>query len=428
MHILNIILNLPLTNLNHWGYWLILLASTIEASPLLGIIIPGQTIVMFGGFLVKMEILHFWGVAAVAAIGAIMGDFVGYALGRKYGHDFIVKYGKYFLLKEKNYEKTKKLIHEHTGKTLFIGRFNSITRALSPFVAGSVHVGFYRFLFFNITGGICWALSFTILGYIFGHSFALVSKYVGRFILAGFIIGGFLIYAYHFLNKKRHLFAKYHLRLLALNIISIYLFSKMLEDLIDNEWIIKIDHFINTSVPLWWSPILNKIMILITTIGDKVVIIPLTFLVFIFLIYRKKWYNSLLLIFAVGGGGLLELIVKSIVKRPRPVNSLIFRSDFSFPSGHAIVAIIFFSLLLYFFKNEIKNKFGKMLFIIGNITLFLAISFSRIYLNIHWTSDVIAGLALGLFWLSFLVLVFKIISSLEFKTIKSVKEKLEKLF
>jgi undecaprenyl-diphosphatase len=118
----------------------------------------------------------------------------------------------------------------------------------------------------------------------------------------------------------------------------------------------------------------------------------------------------LLAFFGLGGGLLLETLIKLIVQRARPENSLITETGFSFPSGHATMSLILFTLLLLTFKNDIKNNALKWVFIVCNITLILLIGLSRIYLNVHWFSDVIGGFALGLFWLTLLILVFKYVN------------------
>lgn len=422
MSIIDRILSLPFPILNHWGYWIILLAAMLEASPLFGLLIPGQLIVILGGFFAKTGILEIGDVIWVSALGAIFGDLLGYILGRKYGYSFITRYGKYFFFKKEHFEKTKKLMNHHTGKTLIIGRFNSLTRAFAPFVAGSTDISFFKFLAYNIIGGISWAVSFSMVGYIFGKSYEVASKYVGRFIFIAFVLSILMIYLYRFINKRKHIFTKYHLYILILNIFSLYLFSKMIEDVVDKELITKLDIWINAKIVLLWNPLLNKIMIFITNIISPTHLFVLLIILFGVLVYKRKWYYSSLLLFSMIGGLLFEFLTKLIIHRARPENALIEVSGYSFPSGHATMAIIFFSLFLYSFKDDIKNRVFKNIFVISNVILFLLIGFSRVYLNVHWFSDVIAGFALGLFWLTFLILLFKLIIFSAKKTFGLVKK------
>ena len=86
MSLIDKIVSLPLPLLNHWGYWMILGFSIIEATPLFGLLIPGQLIVILGGFFAKIGVLDVGDVILVSAVGAILGDFLGYILGKKYGY------------------------------------------------------------------------------------------------------------------------------------------------------------------------------------------------------------------------------------------------------------------------------------------------------------------------------------------------------
>ena len=197
----------------------------------------------------------------------------------------------------------------------------------------------------------------------------------------------------------------------------------MIEDIINGELVTKLDIWLNAKIILLWGPLLNKIIIFITNIVNPTNLFILSIILFGILIYKKKWYYSLLLLFSMTGGLLFEVLTKVIIHRARPENALIEVSGYSFPSGHATMAIIFFSLLLYSFKDDIKNKALKYIFITSNIVLFLLIGLSRIYLNVHWFSDVLAGFALGLFWLTLLILIFKIIIASSNKTMKNNLEK-----
>ncbi|MFQ5474929.1 MAG: bifunctional DedA family/phosphatase PAP2 family protein [Candidatus Nanoarchaeia archaeon] len=425
MSIVDKVLTLPFPILNHWGYWIILFAAMLEATPLFGLLVPGQLVVIAGGFLVKLRILDIGDTIFIASVGAILGDLIGYLLGREYGYSFISRYGKYFFFKKEHFEKTKKLMNHHTGKTLIIGRFNSLTRAFAPFVAGSSGISFIKFLTYNIIGGISWAVSFVMIGYVFGGSYEIASKYIGKFIFIAIVLSAIIIYAYRFVNKRKHIFSEYHLYALIINIFSLYLFSKMIEDVIDGELITKLDVFLNAKMVLLWNPSLNKVMIFITNIASPLQLSILSLILFGILIYKKKWYCSLLLLFSMSGGLLLELLAKIIAHRARPENALIEVSGYSFPSGHATMAIIFFSLLLYSFKDDIKNKVLSYIFIASNVSLILLIGLSRVYLNVHWLSDVLAGFGMGLFWLTLLILVFKVITSVSTKTLKFIKRIVE---
>ncbi|HED06308.1 MAG TPA: phosphatase PAP2 family protein [Ignavibacteria bacterium] len=408
---LDTISNLPYLGFNNWDYVVIFFAAFLEATPFFGLFVPGMLIVIAGGFMVKLGILDIGDIVVVASLGAIFGDLAGYFLGKKYGVSFLEKYGKYFFFRKKQFERTKMLMNNHTGKSLIIGRFNSLTRSFAPFVAGSMGTPFRKFLLFNIVGGVAWAITFISVGFIFGQSYEAVASYVGKFMTIAIVVSIGIVYAYRFINKRRHIFSRYSLYVLTLNLLSLYLFAKMVESIFDNEVITKFDIFLNQKVSLFWSVPYNEIMIFITSIANPINLFSLSVILLGFLVFKKKWYYSGMFVVGMTGGLLLELAVKFLVHRERPVNALIDVSGYSFPSGHAAMAIIFFVLLAYAFKDDIKNKIVRILFMFGVLAVPVLIGISRVYLNVHWFSDVIAGFALGMFWLTLLVLVFRFITS-----------------
>jgi undecaprenyl-diphosphatase len=410
---------------SNFGYFIVFLASFLEASPLFGIFIPGQTVVMVAGFIAQLGLIDLWYVLAFATLGAILGDLMGYYLGRKYGYSFITSYGKYFLFKKEYFDKTKKLLNHHAGKTLFIGRFTSLTRAFAPFVAGASKIRFAKFLFFDIVGGIAWAIVFVMIGYIFGEGFRIAARYVGMIILIAIIISIVVIFGYRMLNKRLQVFAKHHMYALVINIISLYILAKMMEDLLSGEFLTSMDAWVSTNVVSLWTPALNRFMITFTNIASVPTFIVLSCLLLAYLVYKKRFYLPVLMVLSFAGGTLFFYLIKLLIHRARPDNALIAVSGYSFPSGHATIAIIFFSFLLYSFKDDIRNPVLRSVFMLGNILLFILIGFSRIYLDVHWFSDVVAGFALGLFWLTLLMLVGKAIIALKKDHFKGFKKRFE---
>jgi len=215
-----------------------------------------------------------------------------------------------------------------------------------------------------------------------------------------------LLYVYSY-KKPRREFRSYHLGIPITNIISLYIFTKMLEGVLYQGAILKIDAWFNAIIyPIW----ITKIASFITNFGSGVIITIFLMVILGAFVLRKRWRYTLLSIVAILGATILQLAIKSLVHRIRPEN--LIETGFSFPSGHATTAIVFVSLLIYSFKDDFKNLIVKYILIILSTSFFVAVGISRIILHVHWFSDVIAGMSLGLFWFMLVVLVERSITGL----------------
>ena len=134
-----------------------------------------------------------------------------------------------------------------------------------------------------------------------------------------------------------------------------------------------------------------------------------------FFIYRKhKWFAIRIASLSLSSV-VLSFSLKAFFKRDRPLLPILGDAGgYSFPSGHAMIGIVFYGLFIYIIWHEVKQKWPRIFLIILLSLLILLISFSRIYLRVHYPSDVIAGLAVGFIWL---VLSLRIIHRIEKKYI-----------
>ncbi len=149
----------------------------------------------------------------------------------------------------------------------------------------------------------------------------------------------------------------------------------------------KLDNVISNNISQLWNPILNNIMIIISYLFDSINIILASLIMSIILFYKKKKQQALFLLSTTILGAVLVIIIKEIVQRARPINQLVLESSYSFPSGHVVLSTVFFISLFLILKNKLKYLLILVIIFIG---------FNRIYLNVHWFSDVIAGFFLGL--------------------------------
>lgn len=145
----------------------------------------------------------------------------------------------------------------------------------------------------------------------------------------------------------------------------------------------------------------NKIMLFITFLGKHQFLIPANLiLIFYFLIVTKQNWFSIRVITIAISSLVLMLLLKQLFQRKRPLSPLLKAAKgLSFPSGHSIMAVTFYGLLIYILRNIIAPEWLKWVATILVVMLIILIGFSRIYLRVHYASDVLGGFIIGLLWL-----------------------------
>ncbi|HEY2310912.1 MAG TPA: DedA family protein [Gaiellaceae bacterium] len=172
--------------LESYGYLVVFLLVMLES---IGLPVPGETALiaaaLYAGTTHKLEI---WAIVAVAAAAAIIGDNIGYSIGRYGGARLLLRYGHRIHLHEGRLKIGIWLFRRHGGKVVFWGRFVSILRTWAAFLAGANHMEWRRFLFFNAAGGIVWATLYGVVYYVFGATLKKLSTTIDVTIGIGSVV------------------------------------------------------------------------------------------------------------------------------------------------------------------------------------------------------------------------------------------------
>jgi membrane protein DedA with SNARE-associated domain len=190
------------------GYWVIALIVGLES---MGIPLPGETILVLAAIYAAGDpTFNIWLVIVAAALGSIMGDNLGYWIGKRYAYALLVRYGRHIGMSLPWIKLGQYLFREHGGMVVFLGRFVALLRILAAFLAGVNRMRWRKFLIANAAGAILWAATFGFGGYLFGKLlFQLhhaVAGVVFAIALAAFFGVGYLIHRYeHRLIKKAEL-------------------------------------------------------------------------------------------------------------------------------------------------------------------------------------------------------------------------------
>src|SRR5207245_1138349 len=164
--------------LTTYGYLAVLVFVGIES---IGIPFPGETMLLIAAIYAgTTHHLFIPLVIVAAACGAILGDNIGFWIGREGGYRLVRRYGRYIRLDERKLKLGQYLFRKHGGKVVFFGRFIAVLRTFAAFLAGTNRMPWPRFLLFNALGGIVWATFYGIGGYLLGNNIHRFTGPVGR--------------------------------------------------------------------------------------------------------------------------------------------------------------------------------------------------------------------------------------------------------
>jgi membrane-associated phospholipid phosphatase len=202
-----------------------------------------------------------------------------------------------------------------------------------------------------------------------------------------------------------------------------YVFFDFIEDLFgSNETLSVFDLNLLNRIQDLRTPFLDKFMLLATYLGNWQAVLVVSIIIILIFVIFKKWKFIVALTTSSIFGEIFVYAVKNIIKRQGPpLRYLIFlKKDFSFPSGHSFISIAFYGLIFYFIFNFAKNRIVKILIIFIGCSLVILISFSRIYLGVHWPSDVFASLVSGIVMITIIITFLEIDD--KFGLIKTAKK------
>ncbi|MGD0993910.1 MAG: phosphatase PAP2 family protein [Candidatus Bathyarchaeia archaeon] len=164
---------------------------------------------------------------------------------------------------------------------------------------------------------------------------------------------------------------------------------------------------VNVWIPSIQSHSFTVIAEGIAVVFDTTILVLFSLVLAAYLFIKNHRAEGLLLLGAMGGDALIVSFVKGLVQSPRPLNGLVVDSGFSFPSGHTAGSIVFCGTLAFFAWQHWKSTRARASIGTGFVAVTSVVGFSRIYLNVHWFSDVLGAVMLGVFWLAFAILVFQ---------------------
>ncbi len=420
----------------HWAGAVVFLVAFSESLAVVGMIIPGVVMMFAAGALVGAGAVEFMGIYWWAVAGAVLGDGLSFWVGHHYKQQLCSMWP--FSKHPQMLDKGTRFFRRWGGKSVALGRFFGPVRAVIPLVAGMMEMPLQRFLVANILSALGWAIAYLLPGIVIGVSLDLASEVALHLLVLGVVvIAGlwlllwlaklfFLLFqpvAVRFvrwlldfsrgdtlprrlaaaLADPEHKEAQGLAFMAALLLMMIFFITLIASLLFGFHGFGPIDHAVHESLMALRSPAADSLMVFITMFGDTWVLVGLSLVVMLLLLQQHPataWHWLAAVAFAF----IVVFLLKHGLRVPRPEEAT--AEGWSFPSGHTLKSTVIYGFLALLMSTPLKPS-GRMLIYAGTAALVALIGFSRLYLGVHWFSDVAAGWSIGILWVTILGLAWR---------------------
>ncbi|MGO8868932.1 MAG: VTT domain-containing protein [Alphaproteobacteria bacterium] len=437
-HILHSIVEAVGAN-RQYAYTFVLLLAFSESLPVLGSLIPGTMIIIAIAALVPSGAIDLKWLLASTILGAILGDGFSYWLGYRYHREIagiwpLNRYPQVVAMGQA-------AIERHGGKSILIARFTPPLRAIVPLVAGILRMKPWRFYPVNIVSTIAWAVAHIVPAVIASASLAIAGAVGGR-LLVLIVVLALVLWLVVLLVRatlrrglpligrgavRLWLWARNHdnwvsrevlslldpthqevkglLLLVALLAVGLWVFFGILTHVATGEPLVRMDqavfNFMQDMRTLW----ADRIMVALTELGDPAVTAAVALAVALWLAARGAWRVAGYWLGAVAFAAVFVEGTALLLGLPRQAPLETAMGTLDFTSSHTAVAGTVYGMLALLAGRELKPRSRLALAITIAVLVFL-VAFSRLYLGVRWTSDIVVGLAFAIGWVAALGLVF----------------------
>jgi membrane protein DedA with SNARE-associated domain len=412
-----------------WAIAVVFLIAFGEALLIIGLFVPSTAVLVGAGILVGAGHLAFWPVFLASTVGAVAGDQVSFWAGRYFGDGLrrLWPLNRFPQLVERGED----FVTRHGGKSIALGRFVPGVKAVVPGIVGMLGMGEVYFLTVNFSSALVWSALHILPGVMIGEGLALAGELSGRLGLvllellvllavAGWIIrlfaAGISPYIDHFLERismwaksrgtrsmrrfGRAISPENPRSLLIVFFIAIVLFGVialliLVSGVVGPDAMPLGDLSIHNLMQEIRNAPADEIMVPITLLGDNFVLEAMAATMVAWLIWRRAWRPAIattgIFIFALNSFNLIKILIH----RARPPNHFAGVDSFSFPSGHSTMSAVAFGMLAVLVSHSM-SRWSRSLVYAACGLIIITISYSRVYLGVHWTTDVLGGMLFGM--------------------------------
>ncbi len=439
--------------LGAWTYLLVGFFAFAETGAFVGLVVPGETVMLLGGAVAGQGAIDIYLLIAIAWFAAWLGDTTSFFLGRRLGRDFVLRHGPRVGISHERFEKVEDYFSRHGGKTIFVGRFISLIRAFAPFIAGSSGMSYRAFVPFSILGTGLWASAHIMVGYLFSRSIETAGEYAAK---GAFLLGLLIAVVVGVMVTTRYF------RVAANRVATV----RRMEGHAASRWLVVLGRRYEPQLRFVWNRVtpggtfgleftslmatlavslfvlvayivvvgreagptpgdmtavevveylssgfLTDVSKAITWLGSGVFVWSLTAVCAALLAARRRWGELCVLLagMTIAQIGIHE--IKDAVDRPRPPGPAeVSASGSSFPSGHAAHSVIYVWLAVTIVLRLRPGMTRATALVVAGFVLTALVGLSRVYLDVHYLSDVSAGWALGAAAFSFCAAIALVIS------------------
>ena len=425
--------------LGPWTYLVVAVLAFLETGAFVGLLVPGETTLLIGGAVAGLGEINLYLLIAIAWLAAFLGDTFSFFLGRRLGRDFILRHGPRVGITKDRFEKVELYFEKNGGRTVLIGRFVGVVRAIAPFVAGSSGMRYPAFAPYSIVGSGLQVSIHIIAGYLFAQSIDAAAEYVGLFavILGTVIVVSFVGYqGWRFLREPanrervvvwmearpvfrtlvslgRKLRPQYEFvldrltpggsygleftTLVAVMAVSSFVVIAYTEIFLGNGGPTPGDETADSVVAFLQVGWLDSVARVVTELGSRPVVFVLGAIAAALLLTDGKRAEAVVLVLALVATTFTVEWLKELVDRPRPDGS----GNDAFPSGHAAESV-FYSWLALTIAFRVRPDLARRTAIVtAGVAVTALVGLSRVYLDVHYLSDVTSGWGVGAFWFAF---------------------------
>lgn len=436
-------------NLWNWTYLLVFISVILETLIWIGFIFPWTTIIVIISFFSLKSWLNLKTIFLFAFLWTLIWNIINYNLGVKYSKKSLNKNHQIF--NSKLFEKTKKIIDNNPIKAIILWRLTPWLKESIPFVSGVIGINFYKFIFYIILWTIIWWLAFIWIPYLFSYSLEIAQLWLDRFsyfililllIWIFFSIFQFFILKYwknilkfssetlliilniflkqenieKFIEKHpkiiqfiKNRFKKDEFNWLPFTILSIliiytiFAFLWLIEGILKAELIVWLDIRLASFFYAFRNDFLVNIFLWISYLGREYIIIWFFIFISFYLFFINKKNEIISLIISILWSIWFWSLLKILFHHKRPEYWVYIENSFSFPSNHAIIAVTFYGFLFWLLIRKTKKWKTKINYLFTGLILIFLIWFSRLYLWVHYLSDVLWWYLIWILWLLFAI-------------------------